>query len=749
MAGGMAGGLFLLRLAACALGSAAVALAQEPAAPTTPLQPAARPRLALVLSSGGVRGLAHIGVLQALEEQGIEVDLVVGTEWGALVGGLYAAGLTPTEIEGALLSPDWLAAIQDRRPRQSLDMRAKEEDRDFLFDLPLGVDKDGLILPPGVFGGDRLRLELSRATLAALDTPRFDDLPWAFRGMATDLARGGSVTLDSGSLALAIEASLALPVVWPPVRYGEDLLVSGAITDPLPVDVALAAGAELVILVDLSERELGTPGATFVGVGEHVLDVAMARRAAEARARLRPGDVLCTPEVQGADLKDRATGAKLVERGRAAGRALQERLAPFALERATFEEHLRQRRSRTKQEPILDHVRVDSDGKLSAKSVRARMEVREGEPLDTRAAGDDLERLYALRLYQRVDFELVPTEPGHADLLVRTEDLPTAPLHWRAGLTAELSAGNAVNFQIGAGLRFAPTDSWGSEARLRIEAGNSLGMLLEYRQALEPSGKWFLMPSVDWEKRPVVVNPDGGAAAAEFSVHELDLGLDLVRVMGRNWEARAGFSHRSGRSELVFGDPALNPTDSFSEGGFRTGVTCDSLDDTAFPADGSLLTAEWFLPSSSHQVGNDEAVQFRFDHARRRGEASFILGAELDSVLNDQASVQSFFPLGGFLRLSGLASDAISGPTAALGRLVYLHPLQPRSLETRLFTWYGGASLEIGNVFNEWRDITLADLHPAGSAFLGVDTFLGPAYLGVGLSEGGEQSVFLVFGRVF
>ena len=743
----MAGGPFLPWFA-CVLGSAAAALAQEPAAPATP-PPAARPRLALVLSSGGVRGLAHVGVLQALEEQGIEVDLVVGTEWGALVGGLYAAGLTPTEIEAALLSPDWLAAIQDHHPRQSLDMRAKEEDRDFLFDLPLGVDKDGLILPPGLFGGDRLRLELSRATLRTLDMPRFDDLPWAFRGMATDLAHGGTVALDSGSLALAIEASLALPVVWPPVLYGEKLLISGAVTDPLPVDAAIAAGAEVLILVDLGDVEPGAAKLTLVGVGERVLDTARARRAAEARAQLRPGDVLCTPEVQGADLTDRAAGVQLVERGRVAGRALRERLAPFALERATYEEHLRQRRSRTQQEPIIDHVRVESEGKLSARSVRARMEVREGEPLDPRAAGDDLERLYALRLFQRVDFELVPGEPGHADLVVRTEDLPTAPLHWRAGLTAELSAGNAVNFQIGAGLRFAPTDTWGSEARLRIEAGNSLGFLLEYRQALEPSGKWFLMPSVSWEKRPVVVNPDAGAAAAEFSVRELDLGLDLVRVMGRNWEARAGYSHRSGRSQLTFGDPALNPTDSFSEGGFRTGVTCDSLDDTAFPADGSLLSAEWFLPSSSDQVGNDEAVQFRIDHARRRGEASFVLGAELDSVLNDQASVQSFFPLGGFLRLSGLASDAISGPTAALGRVVYLHPLQPRSLETRLFTWYGGGSLEIGNVFNEWRDITLADLHPAGSAFLGVDTFLGPAYLGVGLTEGGEQSVFLVFGRVF
>jgi NTE family protein len=126
-----------------------------------------------------------------------------------------------------------------------------------------------------------------------------------------------------------------------------------------------------------------------------------------------------------------------------------------------------------------------------------------------------------------------------------------------------------------------------------------------------------------------------------------------------------------------------------------------------------------------------------------------VIGAELDSVLNDQASVQSFFPLGGFLRLSGLAADAISGPTAALARAIYLHPLQGRSLEPGVFTWYAGGSLEAGNVFDELGDVTLKELDPAGSLFLGVDTILGPSYLGAGLSDGGEASVFLVFGSVF
>jgi NTE family protein len=739
----MSARVLLLLLCGCP-----IAAAQEPSQ-VPPQVPPAGPRIALVLSSGGVRGLAHIGVLQALEEQGIEVDLIVGSEWGALVGGLYAAGLTPDEIQRELLAPNFLAAIQDRRLRQTLSFRSKEVDREFLFDLPLGLDKRGLILPPGLRVGDGLRLELARMTLGTLDMPSFDDLPWPFRAMATEFKHGASVPLASGSLALAIEASVAYPVLWPPVLRNGELLISGTVSDPLPIDVAFAAGAERLILVDLGDPEAEPGAPTFLSAGQRVLDIAWSRKAAEARAKLRPEDLLCTPEVQGVDFTELEVGLQLIERGREAGRALAARLAPLALDRGTFEEHVLRRRSRAKQEPIIDHVHVDPTCSLSANSVRARLEIRPGEALDTQTASLDLARLYGLRLFQRVDFELQSTTPGHADLLVRTEDLPTTPLHWRTGLTAELSAGRAVNFQIGAEVRWAPTDSWGSEGRLQLEAGNRLAALLEYRQALEPSGKWFVVPAAQWQKNPVVVNPDGGAAAAQYSVEELDLSLDLVREFGRDWEVRAGYLSHSGNSQLEFGDPTTNPTGSFNEAGFRTRLTCDSLDDTAFPSDGTFLRTEWFRPSNSGEVGHDESVATRFDHALHWGRDTFVVGAELDTVLSNQASVQSFFPLGGFLRLSGLPSEAVSGPTAALARVVYIHPLQTRSLKPGIFTWYAGGSLELGDVFNEWRDITLSGLHPAGSAFLGVDTIIGPAYLGFGLIEGGQTNVFLVFGRVF
>src|SRR5258706_345940 len=196
------------------------------------------PRVAVVLSSGGSRGLAPPGVLAALEELRVPVDLVVGSEWGALVGGLYAEGFTTGEIQAALVSRDWIDALGDRIPRRFLSFRSKQEDRDFLMDLPIGIGSQGLILPPGLLLGNRMRLELGRFSMKTLGTDRFDDLPIPFRVVATDLDLGGSVALDGGSLALAIEASLSTPVLWPPVERDGCRLVSGAMTDPIPVDVA-------------------------------------------------------------------------------------------------------------------------------------------------------------------------------------------------------------------------------------------------------------------------------------------------------------------------------------------------------------------------------------------------------------------------------------------------------------------------------------------------------------------------------
>ncbi|MFN0243747.1 MAG: patatin-like phospholipase family protein [Planctomycetota bacterium] len=706
------------------------------------------PRIAVVLSGGGVRGLAHVGVLQALEELHVPIDLVVGSEWGALVGGLYATGLAPSEIQAALISSDWSDALEDRTPRRFLSFRSKQEDREYLVDLPLGVGSRGLILPPGILAGSGLRLGLARLTMNALGTEHFDELPTPFRAVATDLDDGEFVTLDHGSLARAIEASMAMPVMRAPVTWDGRRLVSGAVGDQLPIDASLALGAEILIVVDVIDLEAAPPHLDFLGAGERALQLSARRSAALSRARLRAGDVLCTPSFEGVDLADFERAGAIVERGRAAALALKDRLAPLALEPAAFEVHADRRRERVLPPPVVDAVRVAESCPLGEDSVRARMESRAGERLDPEVASFDLARLYGLKLFQRVDVDLVPTSAGHADLWVDAEPMPSAPLHWRMGLVGELSAGDGVDFVIGGSVRYAPTDDWGSEWRAQAEVGNRLLFALSRRQALDAEGRWFLVPHASWERRPVQV-AEGDDTVAQFSVEEFDLGVDVVREIGDEWEARAGIVYRTGNSRLDIGDPAVAVADDFEAGGALFGLACDSLDDTAFPTMGALLRAEWFLPVDDFKEGQDETTRVRYDRSIAIGRGSVTLGGELSTVVGQDSSVQSFFPLGGFLRLSGLQLDEISGPTAVLARAVVLHPLGSRALERKFLSWYGGGSIETGNVFAELDAVEWNALRPSGSLFVGVDTIVGALYVGYGLTEGGEQSAFLVFGRPF
>ncbi|MCB9365780.1 MAG: patatin-like phospholipase family protein [Calditrichaeota bacterium] len=209
---------------------------------------------ALALSGGGSRGFAHIGVLQALEEEGLVPDLITGSSIGAIVGGLYAAGYTPDELRSIALTTDWNKLFLDQPKRRNLVLAQKENTgralltlrfRGFVPEVPLAVSS-GQDLYEFLF-----ELE-QRARFRAWNS--FDDLPVRFRCAATDIVHGEPVVFDHGSLAEAMRASSSLPLVYVPYPLGDKLLVDGGVTENIPVELARNNGARLVMAVDLSSN---------------------------------------------------------------------------------------------------------------------------------------------------------------------------------------------------------------------------------------------------------------------------------------------------------------------------------------------------------------------------------------------------------------------------------------------------------------------------------------------------------------
>ena len=202
--------------------------------------------------SGGSRGGAHIGALRALERGGVPIDLIVGVSYGALVGGLYAAGYSVDDLERIILETDWEKMADDNPDRRLLNMNRKPISDRQMIEFRLDKLEPSLPLGLGIFSGQKMQQFLNRLTIGATSKARndFDRLPTPFRAIATDVLSGEQVVLKSGLLGTALRASVTWPGLFAPVSTEQTHLVDGGIINNLPVDVALDAGADFVIAID-------------------------------------------------------------------------------------------------------------------------------------------------------------------------------------------------------------------------------------------------------------------------------------------------------------------------------------------------------------------------------------------------------------------------------------------------------------------------------------------------------------------
>ena len=204
------------------------ALARGQATPVEPA-PRTRPSVGLVLSGGGARGGAHIGVLKALRELRVPIDYIAGTSVGAVVGGFYVSGLSVEELEHVVESLEWENAFLNLTPRRLKSFRRKRDDDLFLVSQKPGLNHGEFELPAGLTQGQVIDMILSRETLRASLVDNFDDLKIPFRAVAGDIATGDAVVLGSGNLARALRASMSIPAVLAPIEIDGRLLVDGGI----------------------------------------------------------------------------------------------------------------------------------------------------------------------------------------------------------------------------------------------------------------------------------------------------------------------------------------------------------------------------------------------------------------------------------------------------------------------------------------------------------------------------------------
>jgi NTE family protein len=710
-----------------------------------------RPRVGLVLSGGGARGLAHVGVLKALEELRIPVDAIAGTSMGAVVGGLYASGMTAAEIDALMRSIDWGAAFRDRPARNTLNFRRKQDDREFLVRFPLGIQGGSIRVPRGLIQGQRLTQTLRIETLPVAAIEDFDELPTPFRAVAADLETGERVVLERGDLTAAMRASMSAPGVFAPVEVDGRLLVDGGIVENLPVDVAKSMGVDVVIAVDVGflpvpRREL----TSALAVSNQAITIMMLRETGRQRSLLSSDDVLVLPELGGLQSTDFAAAEKTIGLGLAAMRASTDRLAKLSLGEEPWQSYLAAR-ARAPQQPVVHFVRTDRKSERYNERIQAELGPVMGQPLDPEALDSRLSHFYGSDNFEALDYRLV-REGVLTGIEVSARRKSWGPNFLRFGLELQDDFQGNSSFSAGVRAQVTEVNRYGAEWQTDLQVGANPLFRTEFYQPIGYGSNWFVVPRLSIERQNFDVFEDDRRIAT-YRVRDSAAGLDFGREFGSWGELRGGVILGEGNRNLLVGDPggpALPPRDRYDRGELMARFAVDRLDDVFFPRNGELFTLQWNAPREALGADVDaDRLAFDWTHARSWGRNTLILSAAGGAHVsgpNDQ--VQDYYTLGGLFDLSGLSPDQISGPHFGIARTIAYRRIG--SGQDGLFDvpTYLGFSLELGNVWLRRTDASVDTALFNGSAFVGFDTFLGPVYVAAGFGEGGDKSFYLLLGRI-
>ena len=704
-----------------------------------------RPRVGLVLGGGGARGAAHIGVLRELERMHIPIDAIAGTSMGAILGGLYASGMSVAELEQLVADLDWGDAMSDEPERSDLRFRGKQNARDYPIDLDIGLERGRPNLPLGVVQGQKLDLLLRKLTMPVSHIGDFDDLPIPFRAIASDIETGERYVMESGDLALAIRASMSVPAALAPVRVDGHLLVDGGLVGNLPVDIVRDMGVDVVIAVDV-EFPLYAPEElrSAITISEQMLTILIRQETLRQIEKLGEDDVLIRPQLGTFGSTNFGEILQAIEPGAEAARREEAQLQKLAVDEAHYGQWQAQRDAPAPPDDRLAFVRIEQDSRLSAGVLESRLGVAAGDPIDADVLAAEAAQLHALDVFEKVSYRLVE-EGGATGVVFDATAKSWGPGFLNFGFTLQDDFEGATNFDLRARFTRPAVNRYGGEWRVDLRLGTEPQLFTEFYQPLRSDSRLFVAPYLDFDQANFNVFADRDIVA-RLRITEATGGIDAGTEIGNFGEFRLGAFRGGGESRVTIGDPAL-PSPDFETGGLRALLRFDTLDKPWFPGSGVRADIEW---RQSHKaMGADDRydlVDLSVEAVRSRGKSTFGVGLDFQTTLSFDGALQDLFRLGGFQRLSGYERGAISGPHAAVAKLLYYRRIGESPGGLFDAPVYLGATLEAGNVWASRSDMSLgsADIH--GSLFVGTDTYIGPMLFAFGAGEGGLTNFYLVIG---
>ncbi|MGF1713649.1 patatin-like phospholipase family protein [Photobacterium chitinilyticum] len=718
-----------------------------------------RPKIGVVLGGGGAKGAAHIGVLKALEEMQIPVDYIVGTSMGAYVGGLYATGMSADDIEALLTTVDWEKGYEDRVQRSDRRVREKQQEDRFQINSEIGFDFWELKVPRGFVQGQSMG-EILRSSSGNLPTMKsFDQLAIPYRAVATDIEKLEPVVIDYGDLSEAMQASMSIPGILPPMELHGNMLVDGGITNNLPIDVVRAMGADIVIAVDISNEfkhrdELNN----YFSVMDQLTDFMVRANADRQIESLDNDDFLIQPNIREINTADFSRMPQAYESGYVATMAMEEKLSKLG--RTTwFQDYIDNKQVRRRGLSYLDQLYVDEIKLINNSSyaddvLLNRLQLEAGQNISSEELAESVRSLYALDRFERIDYRIEQQDDKNVIMLdVQKKSWGPNFIDLRFALEDDFQ--NSTDYSIGAAFTVTGLTEAGAEWRNELEYGTEKRLATELYLPFIKDQEWFGLLSAEYQIADKnFIFPD-----QEPSLDNIDLFIpatytDYTFDGSFGWQPHLWQEFRMGMRYIV-GDTEFKGNNGFSfkreskEGYLR--YSLDTLDDFLLPKKGNLLEVELALADNVIKILDDEDAgssthfDIHWTGAYTVGKHTVMGKLELGSESSGIAPKE----IGGFLNLSGIPKNSMAGEKKAFTAAIYRYHLLEQDFGLFTSSVFVGGSLEYGGVFNESLPINELPLYRAGSLFGGITTPIGPLLLAYGRTEKANNSFYVSFGSAF
>lgn len=537
-----------------------------------------RPKIALVLSGGGAKGAAHIGVLKVLEKYQVPIDIIVGTSVGSIVGGMYSVGYSPDEIEKTVLNLKFNSLLTNSKDRNLKNIEEKIENDKYPFTM--SIDKNlKLSFPMGILNGENIYLQLKDIFSRAENIKNFNELPIEYRAITTDLQTGKEVILSDGDLAIATFKSMAIPSFLEPIKDENKFYVDGGVVNNFPIDVALSLGADIIIAVDITaETSKINEKSNLVTILDK-LATYNGNRKTETHKKL--ADLLIVPDVKDHDTIDFGNLNELV----VAGEDAAEKYGYILANLSSPKDFKEIKDKALKEEPIqINKIKLEGNSILTLKKVNELKPSVKNRKFTKADLNDWTKKIYSVSYIERVFYEV-------------NDDTVIFKVKEKDGINIRASLNYASNY--GGSMNIAATvpnfGIWTRNYTIKAEA-SSFPKINFNNVTFYEVGKFKLLggASIGYETDPLFIYKNGDKVST-YTTNKFIASLSFGTAISNSVVSGISLGYANNDNKYLSGDRDIYNFNENYQALFSSIYTyVDTLNERNFPTKGTVLRLEGF-----------------------------------------------------------------------------------------------------------------------------------------------------------